>query len=151
VAVLDTCRELGIGFVAFSPVARGFLADAVHEADYVKGDIRTMMPRFLEPSLGRNLELLDSFKAVACAVGCTPAQLSLAWVMARGEHIVPIPGTRSIAHMEENFGAAAVALGDDVIAEIDRIFAPGRVSGNRYSPAIQAQIDTELLPEERSG
>ena len=148
-AVLDTCRALGIGFVAFSPVGRGFLADAVRAADFVSGDIRERMPRFVEPNLASNLRLLDEFKAVARGIGCTPAQLSIAWVLARGERIVPIPGTRSIAHMEENFGALAVRLGDDAMAAVDRIFAPGRVSGARYPPAMQAQIDTELLPEEQ--
>ena len=149
VAVIDTCRELGIGFVAFSPVGRGFLADAVHAADFAGGDIRAGMPRFTEPNLARNLRLLDEFKAVARGVGCTPAQLSIAWVLARGEQIVPIPGTRSITHMEENFGALSARLGDDAMAAIDRIFAPGRVSGGRYPPAMQATIDTELLPEEQ--
>ena len=148
VAVLDTCRELGIGFVAFSPVARGFLAGAVRTADYQKGDIRANMPRLVDPQLAKNLRLADEFRAVADEVGCTPAQLSLAWVLARGPDIVPIPGTRSIAHLEENMAAAAVRLDEATLASIDRIFAPGRVHGARYSRPIQAQIDTETLPEE---
>jgi hypothetical protein len=149
IAVLETCRELGIGFVAFSPVARGFLADAVHSTSFVPGDIRAAMPRFTEPNLTNNLALLDEFRAIAREAGCTPAQLSIAWVLARGDHIVPIPGTRSIAHMEENFGAVDVRLDPEAIAAVDRIFAPGRVYGSRYSPPVQAQIDTELLPEEQ--
>jgi len=149
VAVLDACRELGIAFVAFSPVGRGFLGDSVHSTDFVSGDIRAAMPRFAEPNFSANLKLLDEFREVARNVGCTPAQLSIAWVLARGDHIIPIPGTRSIPHLEENFGALDVALTTETIAAIDQIFAPGRVQGNRYSPAVQAQIDTELLPEEK--
>lgn len=150
VAVLDTCRELGIGFVSFSPVGRGFLAGAVKSVDYVPGDIRETMPRFLEPNLSHNLQLYDRFATLADEIGCTPAQLALAWVLARGETIVPIPGTRSIAHLEENLGAADIALTPDVITVIDDIFRPGAVRGRRYSPAMQASIDTELLPEEES-
>lgn len=150
VAVLDACRELGIGFVSFSPVARGFLAGAVKSADYAPGDIREAMPRFLEPNLSHNLKLYDRFAAIADDVGCTPAQLALAWVLAQGETIVPIPGTRSIAHLEEDLGAATVTLTPDVIAAIDDIFHPGAVHGLRYGPAMQATIDTELLPEEEA-
>lgn len=149
IAVLNTCRDLSIGFVAFSPVARGFLAGAVRSASYAPDDIRAAMPRFLEPQLSHNLKLYERFRAVADGIGCTPAQLALAWVLARGHDIVPIPGTRSIAHLEENLGALNVALAPEAIAAIDDIFRPGAVQGGRYSPAQQAMIDTELLPEEQ--
>lgn len=148
VAVLDACEELGIGFVAFSPVARGFLADAVHEAGYEPHDIRNHMPRFTPENLAANMPLLDRFRAVARQAGITPAQLSLAWVLARRPYIVPIPGTRSIAHLEENVAAAHITLDADTVAAVDAIFTPGAVHGTRYSPPMQAQIDTELLPEE---
>lgn len=148
VAVLALCEELDISFVAFSPVGRGFLADGIRTAEFEQGDIRLMMPRFAEPHFARNLALADEYNALAREIGCTPAQLSLAWVLARGSHIVPIPGTRSIAHLEQNLGAASIVLSEDVVSKIDEIFAPGRVSGARYSAAVQAQIDTELLPEE---
>lgn len=148
VAVLDTCGDLGIGFVAFSPVARGFLADAVHDAEFEPHDIRHHMPRFSPDNLAENLKLLAPFRALAQQAGCTPAQLSLAWVLARRPYIVPIPGTRSIAHLEENLGAARLALDAEIIAAVDAIFVPGAISGTRYAPAMQAQIDTELLPEE---
>ncbi|WP_308910426.1 aldo/keto reductase [Pseudokordiimonas caeni] len=150
VAVLDTCRELGIGFVAFSTVARGFLAGAVSSLDFVEGDIRTSMPRFQEPNFTHNLALFDRFKKVAMAAGVTPAQLSLAWVLSRGDHIVPIPGTRSIAHLDEDIVAASLSIDAEALAAVDDIFAPGAVAGPRYSPAMQAQIDTELLPEEEA-
>lgn len=148
VAVLDACRELGIGFVAFSPVARGFLAGAISGPDYVSGDIRAMMPRFVEPDLSRNLPLAERFDTLAGRIGCTPAQLSLGWVLSRGDDIVPIPGTGNIAHLEENMATATMTFDAATMAEVDAIFAPGAVAGNRYPPAMQAQIDTELLPEE---
>ncbi|AGH51055.1 putative oxidoreductase [Sphingomonas sp. MM-1] len=148
VAVLDACRELGIGFVAFSPVARGFLAGAVRDDRYSGSDIRAVMPRFLEPQLSHNLALFDRFRAVAQAAGCTSAQLAIGWVLARGENIVPIPGTRSIAHLEEDVATACIAIDPAALAAVDAIFAPGAVAGRRYPPAMQAQVDTELLPEE---
>ncbi|RYD68039.1 MAG: aldo/keto reductase [Sphingomonadales bacterium] len=147
VAVLDTCRELGIGFVAFSPVARGLLAGAVRTADYAEGDIRAPMPRFVEPNLSYNLSAVRAFETLAADLGHTPAQLSLAWVLARGEHVVPIPGTRSIAHLEENLVATAVALTPDIIERVAAIF-DGTIRGARYNATMQAQIDTETLPGE---
>lgn len=147
VAVLETCAELGIGFVAFSPVARGLLAGAVHAADYVEGDIRAAMPRFTEPNLSHNLVAVQAFEALATELGHAPAQLALAWVLARGAHVVPIPGTRSIAHLEENVAAASIVLEDATVDHISAIF-DGTIHGARYSAAMQAQIDTETLPGE---
>ncbi len=148
VAVLDTCRRLGIGFVAFSPVARGMLAGAVRAADYVAGDIRLAMPRFVEPNLAHNLRAVAAFEALANEIGCTPGQLSLGWVLAQGDTVVPIPGTRSIAHLEENLGAAGLVLDPDMITRINAIFAPGAIRGARYPAGAQAQVGTELLPDE---
>ncbi|MBS0478851.1 MAG: aldo/keto reductase [Proteobacteria bacterium] len=147
VAVLDTCRELGIGFVAFSPVARGMLAGAVRDDAYEKHDIRTTMPRFLGDNLRHNLGVVARFEALAADLGHTPAQLALAWVLAKGEHIVPIPGTRRIAHLEEDAAAVAISLTPDMIAAVDGIFA-GTIRGARYSAPAQATVDTELLPDE---
>ena len=148
VAVLDACAELGVAFVAFSPLARGFLAGSITSTDFVPGDIRIPMPRFQEPNFSANLKLAERFNALATAQGISPAQLSLAWVLARAPHIIAIPGTRTIAHLEDNLGAASVTLAPETIAAIDAIFAPGNVAGPRYNAAVQAQIDTELLPEE---
>lgn len=148
VAVLDACAELGIGFVAFSPVARGLLAGSVKDANFVEGDIRKAMPRFQEPNLTHNLRLYDRFKAVADEAGVAPAQLSLGWVLSRGGNIVAIPGTRNIAHLEENVATLEHLPPPDVLAAVDDIFSPGVVAGPRYPAAAQAQIDTELLPEE---
>ena len=148
VKVLETCRRLGIGFVAFSPVARGLLAGAIRAADYAPGDIRAAMARFVEPNLSHNLKAVRQFDALATELGCTPAQLALAWVLGQGEHVVPIPGTRSIPHLEEDLGAAALTLDAASLARINAIFAGGAIRGPRYSAAMQAQIDTEVLPGE---
>lgn len=148
VAVLDTCRELGIGFVAFSPVARGLLAGSVRADDYVAGDIRRTMPRFVEPQLSRNLAVVDAYDRIAAGAGITPAQLSLGWLLARAPHIVPIPGTRSIAHLEDNVAAATLAISPDTLAAVDALLPPNALTGARYAAAAQAQIDTELLTGE---
>lgn len=148
IAVLDTCRDLGIGFVAFSPVARGMLAGAVGDDDYAPGDIRATMPRFLGDRLRHNLQVVRRFDALAQSLGATPAQLSLAWLLARDPAIVPIPGTRSIAHLDENLDALDLHLDAATIAEIDAIFAPGAIAGARYAAAAQGQIDTETFADE---
>lgn len=148
VAVLDVCRELGIAFVAFSPVARGMLAGAITSPDFKPGDIRAPMPRFKEPNFSHNLKLAQQFNALAADLGITPAQLSLAWVLACDPSIIAIPGTRNIAHLDENIAAASITLSAETIAEVDAIFAPGAVAGPRYPAPVQTQIDTELLPEE---
>ncbi|PCD03217.1 aldo/keto reductase [Sphingomonas spermidinifaciens] len=148
IAVLDTCRELGIGFVAFSPVARGLLAGGIAGDDYVEGDIRRAMPRFTGEALAHNLRAVAAYDTLAVEIGCTSAQLSLAWVLSRAEHIVPIPGTRSVAHLEENVGALGVTITPEIAARIDAVFAPGAIRGPRYAAAMQAQIDTETFPDE---
>jgi hypothetical protein len=147
VAVLDTCRELGIGFVAFSPVARGLLARGVRDDRYEAGDIRLGMPRFLGDNLRHNLDLVARFDALAGDAGMTPAQLALGWVLVRGDHIVPIPGTRSIAHLEEDLSAATVSVPTDLVEAVNALF-DGTVRGARYAAPMQAQIDTEILPDE---
>ncbi len=148
IAVLDTCRELGIGFVAFSPVARGLLAGGVADDRYVEGDIRAAMPRFIGEALAHNLRAVAAYDTLAAEIGCTSAQLSLAWVLSRAGHVVPIPGTRSVAHLEENVGAASVTITPEIAARIDAIFAAGAIRGPRYAAAMQAQIDTETFPDE---
>jgi aryl-alcohol dehydrogenase-like predicted oxidoreductase len=148
VAVLETCQRLGIGFVAFSPVARGMLTGAVRNGDYAKGDIRATMPRFIEPNLSHNLVAVDAFDAVAAEIGCTPSQLALAWVLARGDTVVPIPGTRSIAHLEENLRALNVVLDDAAVNRVSAIFEGSAIRGARYTAPNQAQVDTEVLPGE---
>jgi len=147
VAVLDTCGELGIGFVAFSPVARGMLARGVRDDDYAAGDIRLHMPRFLGDNLRHNLAVVATFDGLAADAGMTSAQLALGWVLARGPHIVAIPGTRSLVHLEENIGGATVSVSDDLVKAVDEVF-DGTIRGARYLAPMQAQIDTEILPGE---
>lgn len=144
IAVLDACRELGVTFVAFSPVGRGFLAGQAHDPGALEpGDFRAGMPRFQGENLAKNLALYDRFAAIAAEVGCTTAQLCLAWLLAKDPTIVPIPGTTSPAHMEENARAADVRLTPEVVARVDETVNAHTVAGPRYAPAMQASVDTE--------
>ena len=147
VAVLDTCGELGITLVAFSPLARGFLTGRLRDMSVIPAkDIRHQMPRFQSEHFPRNLRLLDGLAAVAARQGCTMAQLALAWVLARGPHIVPIPGTTRLDHLREDAGAAAVRLDAATMQELDALVNPATVSGPRYNANVQREIDTEELP-----
>ena len=144
IAVLDACRELGIAFVAFSPVARGFLAGRVTDPDALdEGDLRRAMPRFQGEAFQANLKLLEGFKALAKEAGCTPAQLCLAWLLQKDEIIVPIPGTTNPDHMIENARAAEMRLSAATMAAVEALVNPQTVAGSRYSSAQQAAIDTE--------
>jgi aryl-alcohol dehydrogenase-like predicted oxidoreductase len=142
--VLEATREVGAALVCFSPTARGFLAGAIPAEDALAaGDLRRSMPRFQGEKLQRNLRLYQGFEVLAVKAGCTPAQLSLAWALSRGEHVVPIPGTTSLRHLEENFEARRLDIAPDLLAEIDRLIAPDAVAGARYAPATLAEVDTE--------
>jgi aryl-alcohol dehydrogenase-like predicted oxidoreductase len=143
IAVLDTCRELGVAFVAFSPVARGFLGTLRDVSGFDAKDIRRSMPRFEPTNFAANLKLADAAQTIAQEAGCTLAQLSLAWLLSRGEHVVPIPGTTHIAHLEANTAAADVNPGPAVLARIDALIHPTRVKGARYNATTQTEIDTE--------
>lgn len=149
VAVLDTCRELGITFVAFSPLARGFLTGALRDTSTMAPkDIRLGMPRFQADHFPKNLRLLDGVAALAREQGCTMGQLALAWVLAQGSHIVAIPGTTRMDHLEENAGASGITLSHDMQRRLDALINPRTVSGPRYAPAVQAEIDTEEMSVE---
>ncbi|MEN9717360.1 MAG: hypothetical protein RIQ99_238 [Pseudomonadota bacterium] len=144
IAVLDTCRDLGITFVAFSPVGRGVLANGVRDmAALPEKDLRHTMPRFNAENWPKNLALIDAFNAIAAREGVTPAQLSLAWVQARGDHIVSIPGTASIPHLEENIARWEWDLPASIGAELDALINQRTVSGPRYGAMIQQTVDTE--------
>jgi aryl-alcohol dehydrogenase-like predicted oxidoreductase len=144
IAVLQACRDLGVTFVAFSPVGRGFLAGGASDPGaFQQGDMRLGMPRFQGEALAANLKLLEAFAALAQSAGCTPAQLCLAWLLAKDPTIVPIPGTANPDHMVENAGAAAVTLSAEVMAKVEELVNPKTVTGPRYSTAMQASIDTE--------
>jgi aryl-alcohol dehydrogenase-like predicted oxidoreductase len=131
--VLPLCEELGIGFVAYSPLGRGFLTGGVTGLDGLRdGDARRRMPRFQAENLARNLALVEELKAHAAAERCTPAQLAIAWVMLRRPFIVPIPGTSHVHRLEENAAAAALRLSADTEDALEHIFAPGAAAGARY-------------------
>ena len=131
--LLPTVRELGIGFVAYSPLGRGFLCGRIRSADDLdERDFRRRGPRFQEDNLQRNLELVREVEEVAAEKGATPSQVALAWVLARGEDIVPIPGTKRRSFLEENAAAAAIELSPEDVERLDRAFPLGIAAGDRY-------------------
>lgn len=149
IAVLDACRDLGVAFVAFSPVGRGFLAGGVTDAAKLEeGDFRRGMPRFQGEAFQANLALYRNFEALARDAGCTTAQLCLAWLLQKDDIIVPIPGTTNPDHMREDAAAAEVTLSDAVMAQVDQLVNGDTVTGSRYALAMQASVDTELMPTE---
>jgi len=132
--LLDTVRELGIGFVAYSPLGRGFLTARITSLDdLADNDWRRSMPRFELENFLRNMELVERIKTLAAKKDCAPAQLALAWVLAQGNDIVPIPGTKRRRYLEENVGALDVHLTREDLADIDAILPPGAAVGSRYS------------------
>jgi aryl-alcohol dehydrogenase-like predicted oxidoreductase len=132
IEVLPTIRELGIGFVAYSPLGRGFLSGRFRSPeDLPEGDFRRENPRFQRENLDRNLELVERVEELAAEKDVTPGQLALAWVLAQG--VVPIPGTTNVEHLEENVGALEVELTEDDLRELDSVFPLGAASGDRYS------------------
>jgi aryl-alcohol dehydrogenase-like predicted oxidoreductase len=144
IAVLDTCRELDIAFVAFSPVARGFLCGDLQDVNTLDAkDIRRAMPRFSPENYASNLALLDGYRALAKELGCTPSQLAIAWLLHKAPHIIPIPGTTSVAHLHDDLGAANVSLGADTMARLDILIHSGNVVGSRYNAQGNSEVDTE--------
>jgi aryl-alcohol dehydrogenase-like predicted oxidoreductase len=132
--VLDTCRELGIGFVAYSPLGRGFLAGRFSSPDDLdEGDFRRNHPRFSGDNLQRNRQLAGRVRETAAERGVTPAQLALAWVLSRGEDVVPIPGTKRRTYLEQNAAATDLELTDDELARLDEAFPRGAAAGDRYA------------------
>lgn len=142
--VLRACRDIGAAFVAFSPLARGFLTGKLRDVTgFEAKDIRRAMPRFEPANYAANLALLPAYEALAARAGCTPGQLALAWVLAQGEHIVPIPGTTNMEHLRENVGAATPAIDAKLLAEADALINPKTVTGARYGAQSAAEVDTE--------
>ena len=146
IAVLDACRELGTTFVAFSPVARAFLTGALRDVGVLEDkDIRRNMPRFAPETYAQNLALLPAYEALAAEAGCTPAQLALAWLLAKAEHIIPIPGTTRLDHLRENMGALTLQLPADVLVRAGELINQQTVVGNRYPAGAQVEVDTETF------
>jgi aryl-alcohol dehydrogenase-like predicted oxidoreductase len=140
--VLPTCRELGIGFVPFSPLGRGFLAGAVTTIDNLPAnDLRRNLPRFQGEHLQHNLELVRAIEDVAHTHRCTAAQIALSWLLAKGKDIVPIPGTKRQTYLEENAAAAEVALSAIEVTRLDERFSPEAVSGDRSWPLMKKWLD----------
>ena len=139
--VLATCERLGVGLVAYSPLGRGFLTGALKSPeDFAADDYRRMTPRFQGENFARNLALVEKVKTLAHDKGCTPAQLALAWVMAQGEHIVPIPGTRRVRNLDENLGALRVQLSSVDLATIEAVFPVSGVAGARYNEVMMRLV-----------
>jgi aryl-alcohol dehydrogenase-like predicted oxidoreductase len=144
IAVLQACKELGVAFVAFSPVARGFLAgEPLQPESFEASDFRRSMPRFEAPNWAANCQLLPGYQAIADEVGCSPAQLALAWLLHQAEHIIPIPGTTSVAHLHDNLGAADVRLSPQILTKLDALINQNTVVGCRYNPQANFDAETE--------
>ncbi|MNT59055.1 putative oxidoreductase YdbC [compost metagenome] len=144
--MLDACRELGVAFVAFSPVARGYLCGGLTDVSTLDAkDIRRAMPRFAPEAYAANLALLEGYVAIARQVGCSPAQLALAWLLHQGGHIIPIPGTTSVEHLHDDLGAAGVQLDAATLAALDQAINQQNVVGPRYSAQSASEVDTEAF------
>jgi aryl-alcohol dehydrogenase-like predicted oxidoreductase len=139
--LLATCEELGVGFVPFSPLGRGFLTGTVRTLDGLPaGDFRRGQPRFLGDNLGKNLALVDRLGELARELGGTSAQLALAWVLSRGPHVVPIPGTKRRGYLEQNVAATELRLSSADLTRIGEAIPPGQVGGERYPPSLQSKV-----------
>ena len=144
IAVLKACEELGITFVAFSPVARGFLCGALRDIGALAAnDVRRTMPRFAADTYASNLSLLEGYQAIAREAGCTPAQLALAWLLHKDGKLIPIPGTQNIRHLEDNMAAANVVLSPEHMQRLEALINPQTVKGARYNAVGNAEVDTE--------
>ncbi|KMK84407.1 aldo/keto reductase [Pectobacterium brasiliense] len=140
--ILPTCERLGIGFVPYSPLGRGFLTGAIRSPDDLAADdFRRTNPRFSGENFGKNLQLVEKINQLAQEKQVTPSQLALAWVLAQGEHIVPIPGTKRRRYLEENVSALDVTLTKEELAAIDAIFPPDAAAGERYGKESMAALN----------
>jgi aryl-alcohol dehydrogenase-like predicted oxidoreductase len=147
--VSNFCAEHDIALVAFSPICRGFVAMAGKKpGEFEDGDIRRGMPRFRPENFEANQVWLSRFQQLAASADMSPAQLALAWLIAKGEHVAPIPGTTSEKHLADNFFVCQARVPAELEQDIDRLMAPALISGNRYPEGTQTEIDTERFPFE---
>jgi len=147
IAVLDACRELGTTFVAFSPVARGFLCGELDLNAFDAKDIRKSMPRFAPANYASNLKLYVPYQQLAKEAGCTPAQLALAWLLHKDANIIPIPGTTSVDHLLDDLGSTKVSLNDALVVQLEALINEKTVVGNRYNEQANSEVDTEVFAE----
>jgi aryl-alcohol dehydrogenase-like predicted oxidoreductase len=145
IAVLKACEELGTAFVAFSPVARGFLCGPLDIHSLDAKDIRKSMPRFTAENYAANFKLFAPYQNLANDVGCSPAQLALAWLLHKAPHIIPIPGTTSVSHLMNDVGAADVKITAELIGKLDALINEKTVQGNRYNAQANSEVDTEFF------
>ena len=145
IAVLAACRELGVTFVPFSPVARGFLCGPLDIAGFDAKDIRRTMPRFAPDNYAANLKLLPAYNALAQEAGCSPSQLALAWLLHKGDDLIPIPGTTSVEHLMDDLGAVDVRLSADLMARLEALINERTVAGDRYNAQANSEVDTEVF------
>jgi aryl-alcohol dehydrogenase-like predicted oxidoreductase len=139
---LDVCRELGIGFVAYSPLGRGFLTGAIRSAaDFPDGDTRQKFPHFQGENLDRNLAIVGRLQSLATDIGCTPAQLSLAWVLAQWEGVLPIPGTKKRRYLDENAGAVEIQLSPEQLVAVEQAIPEESVQGERYPDSMLGSLN----------
>ena len=145
IAVLQACQELGAAFVAFSPVARGFLCGPLAIESLDAKDIRKSMPRFTAENYAANFKLFAPYQNLANEAGCSPAQLALAWLLHKAPHIIPIPGTTSVSHLTDDLGASDVKLSAELMAKLEALINEKTVQGNRYSAQANSEVDTEVF------
>ena len=145
IAVLQACQELGAAFVAFSPVARGFLCGPLAIESLDAKDIRKSMPRFTAENYAANFKLFAPYQNLANEAGCSPAQLALAWLLHKAPHIIPIPGTTSVSHLTDDLGASGVKLSAELMAKLEALINEKTVQGNRYNAQANSEVDTEVF------
>jgi aryl-alcohol dehydrogenase-like predicted oxidoreductase len=146
IAVLKACEDLGVTFVAFSPVARGFLCGQLTDVSTLDAqDIRRTMPRFTPDNYAANLKLLPAFQKIAQEVGATPSQLALAWLLNKSKTLIPIPGTTSLSHLAEDLEAADLPLSPQVMGALEAMINQNTVSGDRYNDQANSEVDTETF------
>jgi aryl-alcohol dehydrogenase-like predicted oxidoreductase len=140
-AVLETCRRLGIGLVPYSPLGRGFLSGEIRSfEDFSMDDYRRGQPRFQGENFTHNLRLVDAVRELAASKGATAAQFALAWVLAQGQDIIPIPGTKRRTYLDQNIGATTLHLTPSDMTQIDAVFAKSAISGERYAPNMLSLV-----------